>query len=127
MESCDLMIDNLVEIVSSDHLKYVRVVEIYKTSVLVEDTNKEWEPEEINIANIKPITLTEEILLANGFVVSKHQSILEDVGACFLYGKYERIVEDGWAVAGDLHHPIKYVHELQQALKLCSVEKEIKL
>lgn len=127
MESCDLMIGNWIEVILSDHLKYVQVVEIYDKSVLVKDNKDEWEPEEIDITNIKPITLTEEILLANGFVVSKYQSILEDVGACFLYGKYERIVEDGWTVAGDLHHPIKYVHELQQALKLCSVEKEIKL
>ena len=36
-------------------------------------------------------------------------------------------VEDGWTSVGDLHHPIKYVHEVQQALRFCSVEKEIKL
>ena len=127
MESCELMMGNWVEVILSDHLKYVKVVEIYGKSVLVKDGNDEWEPEEINIVNIKAIPLTEEILLANGFVVSKHQSILEDVGACFLYGKYERIVEDGWTIVGDLRHPIKYVHELQQALRLCSIEKEIKL
>ena len=127
METCELMIGNWVEVILSDHLKYVQVVEIYNKSVLVKDGKDEWEPEEINIANIQAIPLTEEILLANGFVVSKYQSILEDVGACFLYGKYERIVEDGWVAAGDLHHPIKYVHELQQAFRLCSIEKEIKL
>lgn len=127
MESCDLMIGNWVEVILSDHLKYVQVVEIYDKSVLVKDGKDELEPEEIDIANIKPIPLTEEILLANGFVVSKHQSILEDVGACILYGKYERIVEDDWTGVGDLNYPIKYVHELQQALRLCSIAKEIKL
>jgi len=57
------MIGDLVEVVSSDHLKYVRIVEIYKTSVLVEDINKEWEPEDIDIANIKPISLIEYFML----------------------------------------------------------------
>lgn len=69
MENCELMIGNWVEVILSDHLKYVKVVEIYDKSVLVKDGKDEWEPEEIDIANIKPIPLTEEILLANGFVV----------------------------------------------------------
>ena len=63
-----LMIGDLVEVVSSDHLKYVRVVEIYETSVLVEDTNKEWEPEAIDIENIKPIPIAEEFFEKNSFV-----------------------------------------------------------
>ena len=41
MKSRNLMIGDLVEVVSSGHLKYVRVVEIYETSVFVEYTNKE--------------------------------------------------------------------------------------
>ena len=42
MESCELMIGNWVEVILSDHLKYVQVVEIYDKSVLVKDGKDEW-------------------------------------------------------------------------------------
>ena len=130
------MIGDLVEVVSSGHLKYVRVVEIYETSVFVEYTNKEWEPEAIDIANIKPIPLTEEFFEKNGFVL--------DNGFLQLYKIYEnkdkqiQITDinnsgDGyWNVHVDNEDfdtiggcDVKYVHQFQQLLRLCGYEMDM--
>jgi len=78
------------------------------------------------LEDIQPIPLTQEILEKNGF---------KD---CQFYG--ELLSEGGWQIICDcsrlgMRHgagwmmdiPCKYVHELQHALRLCKIEKEIVL
>lgn len=131
-----LMIGDLVEVVSSDHLKYVRVVEIYETSVLVEDTNKEWEAEAIDIANIKPIPIFEEFFEKNSFVwdnsfyphYKKYESedkriiISDDVNSGDGYW-YVHVDNEDYDTIGGCD--VKYVHQFQQLLRLCGYDMDV--
>ena len=74
---------------------------------------------------IEPIPLTDEILKANNFILSKGKPLIEEIGCAIIYGKYERLDEDRMLNYGDSMWPIRYVHELQHALRLCGIEKEI--
>ena len=77
------------------------------------------------VSKIQPIPLTAEILEKNGFIngefyVSSHiedWQIMSD--GSHLAARSER----GWCI--DI--PCRYVHELQHALRLCQIEKEIEL
>lgn len=81
---------------------------------------------------VKPIPLTEEILKKNGF------SKIGTIGNTYIHCFYEHIryyeieinlhdnmlwINKMWFKANN----IQYVHELQNALRLCKVEKEIEL
>jgi hypothetical protein len=91
--------------------------------------------------NIKPIPLTPEILEKNGFEHIKQKVIIpsksqEEVEVEYMYCK-------GLPCSFDIIHgylmfnsnidlcsirmAVNYVHELQHALKLCGINKEIKL
>lgn len=81
----------------------------------------------VGVEDIKPVPLTEEIKEKNGFVPAQCNSIFDEMGCAILYGKYERLDEDKMLNLGDNLWPIKYVHELQHALRLCGINKEITL
>jgi hypothetical protein len=81
----------------------------------------------VNGSNVEPIPLTPEILEKNGFVESKEKSNIEDIGCAIIYGKYKRFDSDNCLNYGDSLYPIKYVHQLQHAMKLCGINKEIVL
>ena len=72
----------------------------------------------------QPIPLTEEILKKNGFLGNDYGEII--------IGEW-RIMCDCSNVAilhnehVDIDTPIRFVHELQHALRLCKIDKEIEL
>lgn len=115
------------------------VIEIYRNSVLVESTNGEYEPIEIEEDKIFPVDLTPKILEKNGFVYKKLKGIgdkeiwriEDDYYDIDIYEWSDSI----WIFRYDctemsLPHTqvtMSYVHELQHALRLCGIEKEIKL
>ena len=70
---------------------------------------------------VEPIPLTPEILEKSGFVNTLPWWMFEDFGVIFN--------EDGIraSVTGHLSLHIKYVHELQHALRLFGIDKEIEL
>lgn len=78
-----------------------------------------------NENTFEPIPLTPEILKRNGFINGEFyaESHIEDwqiMSDCIhLAARSER----GWCI--DI--PCRYVHELQHALRLCGIEKEIEL
>lgn len=74
---------------------------------------------------IKPIFLTPEILEKNGFVYDSEDKLFEDIypRISMLYAQY-RLVENGCINYGEMSE-IKYVHELQHALRLCGITREI--
>lgn len=84
--------------------------------------------------NLQPIHLTAEILTKNGFNIERHRDLGGDVFGSlntywlggeigtFRLQKYELDDEFQFGLA-----KIKYVHELQHALRLCGIEKEIEL
>lgn len=77
---------------------------------------------------IGPITITPEILEKNGWVKDTY------FGECYdnedIEGLSLWVGEDGknkwwWHAGCELVAPINYVHQLQHALRLCGIEKEI--
>lgn len=77
----------------------------------------------------EPIPLTDAILKANGFrYYHKNFASLSHVHP-FKLGMVEWPDENGrgglWTVGGIIS--VRYVHELQHAMKVCEVDKEIKL
>ena len=96
------------------------------------------------IDQINPIPLTPEILEKNGFVKFDTNSAedylyVPDLSPCFAYGYFPNGVKKGWIIqiSNDylivsyrrcsLHMEIHFVHELQHAIRLCEIEKEIVL
>lgn len=138
----DLMVGDLVQIKEKDGKKLVgafRVVAIGKTYLggvisdfvengtvsisYIEDEKRVYQTE---VCNIEPISLTPEILEKNGLTNDYHGSYFEEDEHISLeistseYGIY-------WTINCHEYRILKleYVHELQHALKLCGINKEI--
>jgi hypothetical protein len=77
---------------------------------------------------LEPISLTTEILEKNGFGGNKPKVklILEDTRE-LLYHIYEKTLTVYWNCKIVFRSPCAYVHQLQHALRLCGVNKEIEL
>jgi hypothetical protein len=80
-----------------------------------------------NFEDICPIPITQEILEKNGFVFN--HDIFDGIYPMvnIIYCDYKLLADDGKYINGGETNNIKYVHELQHALKLCGIEKEIVL
>ena len=118
------------------------VVEIYRSSALVESVSKEYEPIEIAEDKLFPIALTTEILEKNNFERLRVSWVLKRNDYCvtiqfingkwsltttnMLAGKDERGRNDLVSFCHDWVETL-YVHELQHALRLCGIDKEIML
>ena len=83
---------------------------------------------------LEPIPLTEEILEKNGFrITHEHADYYfeengEKMDFCMrkMYDKDNPKQQKGWSFyAFNVLTLVDYVHELQHALKLCGIEKEI--
>ena len=72
---------------------------------------------------IEPILLTDEILEQNGFerVNGEYQDVF------YMCDGIELLIDNVYTLFGQYKMPIKYVHELQHAIRLCKINKEIKL
>ena len=152
MISQELMSNDWIEVISNDHLKYVQIEEIYKSSILTKES--EVESEEVSIDNIRPIPLTPEIIEKNGFVTEEREGDPTFPYFAFIIENDEYRVEITWydqhevyeANTGEYLHGAPevwnmeilgkcgnydcgknklYVHELQHALKLCGIKKNI--
>jgi predicted MPP superfamily phosphohydrolase len=76
-----------------------------------------------NIDELKPIPLTTDILEKNGFIKESRENHGNTLQYC--------ILTDGlWIdISGESYFEgkLEYVHQLQHALRLCEVEKEIEI
>ena len=96
----------------------------------------------VNADNVEPIPLTPEILEKNGFTGGKYENYcgnvfylsvdgFREVGLTMSYKDNilwcERINQNYPNSIGDKYaiHHLEYVHELQHALRLCRIKKEI--
>lgn len=92
----------------------------------------------VNGSNVEPIPLTPEILEKNGFVTKDEQgnwkgyriySIFDANKNCtFMLKLYEK--DSIYEISLDMapyYITFKYVHQLQHAMKLCGINKEIVL
>ena len=73
--------------------------------------------------SLSPIPLTPEILEKNGFFIDTYKDGYEKfwVRGDFVFGI------NGFTSVGRNNFKIEYVHQLQHALRLCGIEKEIVL
>lgn len=119
MKANDLMIGDWV--MNTYNQKPERVCEIRERMVML-DYNDLYDYDEI-----EPILLTPEILEKNGF---------EDWDGWSIYSPENTGIEIAWlgtilkigGECGNLELPaIEYVHQLQHALRLCGIGKEIEL
>lgn len=78
---------------------------------------------------IFPIPLTPDILVKNGFKSYNNSSYqLRGVGVYISWRNVGRLnISFGCAPITNAHISVKYVHELQHALRLCGIKKEVKL
>lgn len=114
--------------------EFGEIIRILEDTVYVMFDKQKDDWEEIDIKDIEPIPLTVEILEKNGLEKDNHG---------LLYGEYfdedskkdleitvdNKTGEIWWSYNWDEYRIIrlKYVHELQHALKLCKIQKEIVL
>lgn len=79
-----------------------------------------------SLVEFEPIPLTQEILEKNGFGGNKPKVklILEDTRE-LLYNIYEKVLTIYWNSQIVFRSQCAYVHELQHALRLCKIDKEI--
>ena len=86
----------------------------------------------VEISDIKPIPLTDEILEQNGFVKDNCGEMTLELDDALgtteivLVPSYDKVYY-WWKVSNELITKIKSVHELQHALRLCGINKEIKV
>ena len=133
MKANELMIGDWVECVDSTHKEkvYAQIdaIEEGQTCILVRLDNCNWF---LDISFIKPIPLAPEILEKNGFEYKEGETGMYGVKIAPYYLRDDVPFEvfcDGEPFAVWFKEPvnIKFVHQLQHALRLCGIEKEIEL
>ena len=115
---------NANELMIGDWVSYkgkmpCKITAICKDTVVVDnDTAQDWR---IDFDKLTPISLTAEILEKNGFVKQWNNN--------WQFNDYHSIIisEDFYIAIFELSTRLDYVHELQHALRLAGIEKEIKL
>lgn len=145
MEAKELMIDDWVVFhdsgYASDHTFWEkdRVCQIDSIDTYVrvkwydEDGCEEWP--NVSVTQLSPIPFTSEILEKNGFVKLWNQYLIKADKEPFIHlipldnlpnanGRMLVAIKDRYTNA---KIAITYVHELQNALRLCRIKKEIKL
>lgn len=125
MKANELMIGDWVRIKDlKDPIKRISCIDEYLGEVDF------WDGEKLigtSIINVLPIPLTAEILEKNGFTCDADgMNDSDELTVSIEYGEYQRNTDDGFKMLAD-GKIIKYVHELQHALRLCGIEKEIEL
>ena len=135
MKPSDLMIDDWVY--NKIHKKNIQITpyDFFTHGHL--STGKQYfvgEPGLVSGRNLEPIPLTSEILKKNGF---KYRD-----GYGYSFVNRKELSGDGfeeekvyintalntliiYTAASSIHLPVKYIHELQHALRICGIEKEI--
>ena len=124
------------ELQIGDHVNYrgqiIKVTSLYdkggSNEVGWSDNESVW----VNADNVEPIPLTPEILEKNGFKYKEGETGMYGVTTAPHYicdGIPFEVFCDGEPFAIWFKEPIniKYVHQLQNALRLCGIEKEIEL
>lgn len=123
MDCKDLMVEDLVYVVRG----YDKHLTIEKVKGVIKDEDKPYPVtiftgETVSLNDIKPIPLTEEILVKNGF---KHSMPHNDwTNADCNFYLYEG--GNGYRIS-NTDIKLDYVHQLQHLLRLCGIEKEIEL
>jgi len=119
MKAKELMIGDWVY--NTHNRKPEQVCEIRERMVML-DYNDLYDYDEI-----EPISLTPEILEKNGFEKEWDEDIMLMVcdGVVVEVGDNYKRYEDGKMYLRRVLAPLCYVHQLQHAMRICGIEKEI--
>lgn len=86
------------------------------------------ELDEISYDDVEPIPLTVNILYKNGFDCDEDGFIsYNEFAINFGRDPFEEGPNLLFIMVGNCHVELQYVHELQHALRLCGIEKEIEI
>jgi hypothetical protein len=125
MKANEIMIGDKLKTVFSQ--KIVEVKEIKQNCIYTEDNGYEYN-------EIEPIPLTPEILEKNGLEKDNHGRLYgeyfdEDINRDLEITVDSKTGEVWWSYNWDEYWIIrlKYVHQLQHALRLCGIDKTIEL
>lgn len=128
MKEKELMIGDYIQV----NGEVCKIISVSYFDIGISDSKEDFYNEHID--NIKPIPLTPEILERNGFVKQAYDGwlISENNGRRLI--EYHTDSFDGLLIINYAEEPypkisikLMYVHELQHALRLCGINKEIKL
>lgn len=123
MKSKELMLGDIVQV----NGEVFKVISISYFDIGISDNKKDFYHEHID--NLEPIPLTPEILEKNGFELQRDKSDLgtldtywlgSELGAFRIHRLNNRDYQFGLA-------KIRNVHELQRALRLCGIDKNIEI
>ena len=155
LKSTDLMIGNYVKVktnyidnldtkkegflmsVSIKEQETIRQVDAYLLESLMKQEQGIIKEDVIGYLYVEPIPLTKEILAKNGFVNGEGRLFVGEVNASFCKEDKDEILEltEGknekfyWTINYDEYRILRldYVHELQQAIHLCRINKDFVL
>lgn len=132
MEIEELMIGDWVELLCADRsIIPIRITEIHENILCGKSTfGSHWG----NINDIMPIPVTLDILEKNGFVGDTNVSKFEcrddsnhlnwRIKYCYTWS-YTEIINRASPISVKAKVECRYVHQLQQAMRLCGINKEI--
>lgn len=119
MKAEELMIGDYISVKPSRMPIKVAAVYHEKVAYYAVVNKLEWVRESL----LEPIPLTPEILEKNGFIEEQRDCQYKPLQYCVL-------VDGLWiTISGENYFEgkLEYIHELQHALRLCRIEKEIEL
>lgn len=110
--------------------EFGEIIRILEDTVYIMFDKQKDDWEEIDVKDIEPILLTPEILEKNGFEVDEKDknmlkwrwSVIDD---CISYDKSTGIVRIFYPSGLVFVKILEFVHELQHALRLCGITKNI--
>lgn len=140
MDCKDLMIGDFVYVARG----YDKHLTIEKVKGIIADKDEPYPVtistgETVSLNDIKPIPLTSDILVKNGFIFNKGYAVLQvSEDTCLDFYKHEHRLRKVWKGIDEWNNHAKvrdvtfvcqcyYVHEFQHALRLAGVQKEIEL
>lgn len=103
------------------------VVAISECFVSVRYGDDEFDWEEVSMDAVEPIPITPEILEKNGWELRPTGYVFHIDGGKSYDNTLWYIFNDNTFVVENAEFSIKYIHELQHALRLCKIEKKIEL
>ena len=114
------------------------VVAISECFVSVRYGDDEFDWEEVSMDAVEPIPITPEILEKNGFVGKPYAFYKNDEHSWLEYYYHEHMLQKWWKGVDEWNNHAEvaeisfqcqchFVHELQNALRLCKIKKEIEL
>ncbi len=128
MKAEELMIGDLLEYRGQFAVFDFRVEQITKRKIGYHAEPRESRMHYLRINEVQPIPITAEILKTNEFEKVQNLFVLQwpnHVSPLMIFVEYN--IENSCLFINDrmLPWPVRYVHQLQYALRMCGIEKEI--